>query len=536
MNDKKTNVKTTENNHGGIDWISMIVPLVGVVVLAILFIVYPESSEANTLAIKNFFGNDLGVYYILMGLFAFSATMFIAFSKFGKIKLGAPNEKPKYGAFAWGSMIFTATMAADILYYSLSEWAMYGGEPYVESMGEMQRWAPTFPLFHWGPIAWSFYIVLAAAFGFMLHVRQRNKQKFSEACRPILGKHVDGIAGRVIDTVAIFALIAGTATTFSIATPLLAGAFAHVFGISTGTTLTICILVLIATVYTIAVLTGMGGIAKLARFSVYLFFAFLFYFLFLGGETRYILETGVQSIGNLIQNFVGLATTTDPLRETGWEPGEGFAQAWTVFYWAYWMAWCVATPFFIGMISKGRTLKNTVLGAYSWGLAGTFTSFIILGNYGLSQQMKHGIDSIGAILETEWTTPEISEIIINIFNTLPFPKVALVLLVVNMVIFYATTFDALTMVISCYSHKKLKPGEEPSKRVRAFWAVLLILLPIGLLFADQAIQSLMSVAIIAAFPIGIIILLIVFSFFKDARKYIGENKCKVIESSELSEP
>ncbi|MDR2600787.1 MAG: BCCT family transporter [Oscillospiraceae bacterium] len=511
-----------KKNGGEIDWISIIIPLIGVLVLAIVFVMFPDGSENMLGEIRSVLGNDIGIYYILMGLFAFGATMYIAFSRYGKIKLGAADEKPQYKPFAWGAMIFTATMAADILFYSLSEWAMYATEPYVESMGEMQLWSPTFPLFHWGPIAWSFYIVLAAAFGFMLHVRGRSKQKFSEACRPILGNKVDGILGRIIDMVAIFSLIAGTATTFSLATPLLAGALAHVFGISVSNGLTICILLLIAIVYTIAVLTGMGGISKLASFSVYLFFAFLFYFLFLGGETRYIIETGVESIGNLIQNFIGLATRTDPLRESGWEAGTGFVQSWTIFYWAYWMAWCIATPFFIGMISKGRTLKNTVLGAYCWGLAGTFTSFIILGNYGLSQQMKHGLDSAGAIANSDWTPEAISAVVIRIFETLPLPSLALIILVINMIIFYATTFDALTMVISCYSHKKLEPGEEPNKKVRAFWAVLLILLPIGLIFSNSALQSLQSVAIIAAFPIGLVILLIVFSFFKDARKELDQ--------------
>ena len=516
---------STQNNtqKSNIDWISMIVPLVGVLVLALLF-AFVEGADRVLLIIRGFLGDDMGIYYILMGLFALGATMYIAFSRFGKIKLGQIDDKPQYSSFAWGSMIFTATMAADILFYSLSEWAMYAAEPRIEELGSTQIWASTFPLFHWGPIAWAFYIVLAAAFGFMLHVRGRTKQKFSEACRPLFGNKVDGIVGRIIDTVAIFSLIAGTATTFSLATPLLAGAFAHVFGITTGAALTICILLLIAIVYTIAVLTGMGGIARLARFSVYIFFAFLFYFLFLGGETRYILETGVAAIGNLAQNFIGLATYTDPLREFS------FVQDWTVFFWAYWMAWCIATPFFIGMISKGRTLKNTVLGAYFWGLAGTFTSFIILGNYGLSQQMKfeanvsQGFDAAGAIAASDWAPESISSIIIGIFETLPFPSVILILLVVNMVIFYATTFDALTMVVSCYSHKKLDPGQEPSRKVRAFWAILLIMFPIGLIFSDSALQSLQSVAIIAAFPIGIIICIIVASFFKDAGMFLKQQK------------
>ena len=499
-----------------VDWISMIIPLAGVILLGVLFAVFPGGSKNFLDAVRGFIGDDMGLYYILMGLFALGATIFIAFSKYGNIKLGGETEKPQYKPFAWGAMIFTSTMAADILFYALCEWSLYASEEHLAHLGDMQIWASTFPLFHWGPIAWSFYIVLAAAFGFMLHVRGRTKQKFSEACRPILGNKVDGIWGRVIDIVAIFSLIAGTATTFSLATPLLSAAFAHVFGMSVTATLTICILLLIALVYTITVLTGMKGISKLATFSVYTFFAFLFYFLFLGGETRYILETGVSAIGNLVQNFIGLSTWTDPLRTTS------FPQNWTIFYWAYWMAWCIATPFFIGMISKGRTLKNTVIGAYFWGLAGTFTTFIILGNYGLAQQMRHGLDAAGMIAPITDAPEAISLVIIKIFETLPLPSLALIILVVNMVLFYATTFDAITMVISSYSHKELRADQEPKKGIRAFWAILLILFPIALIFSENSLNSLQSVAIIAAFPIGIVIILIVASFFKDAKKYLAE--------------
>ena len=122
-------------------------------------------------------------------------------------------------------------------------------------------WASTYPLFHWGPIPWSFYIILAVSFGFMIHVRKRSKQKYSEACRPLLGKRVDGIWGKLIDLTAVFALLAGTATTFSLATPLLSMALSRVFGIQESNVLTIGILVIICVVYTMAVYFGMQGLS-----------------------------------------------------------------------------------------------------------------------------------------------------------------------------------------------------------------------------------------------------------------------------------
>ena len=496
-----------------IDWVATVVPFVGVAILCVLFMLFPTGS-ANVLAeIRGFLGDDCGIYYAILGLGIFLCTLYIAFSKFGNIKLGN-TEKPEYSSFTWGTMIFTSTMAADILFYSLCEWTMYANESHIEDMGGIQKWASTYPLFHWGPIAWCFYIVLAVAFGFMLHVRGRNKQKFSEACRPILKDKVDGVWGKVIDLIAIFALIAGTATTFSLATPLLSTAISKVFGVASGTGLTIIILLIIALVYTFTVLFGMKGISKLASYCTYLFFALLLYVLIGGGEARYILETGFSALGNMTQNFIGMSTWMDPLRENS------FPQNWTIYYWAYWMVWCVATPFFIGKISKGRTIKNTIIGGYGWGLAGTFTSFIILGNYGLAQQVKHGVDVSGYVAETG----DYSQAIMKIFDTLPLTSVGLILLVITMIAFYSTTFDALTMVVSSYSYKKLDVDAEPDKRIRIFWAIIFIVLPIGLIFAENSMYSLQSVSIIAAFPIGIIVLLIVSSFFKDAKKYLEEKE------------
>ena len=489
-----------------IDWITTFVPFLGVVALCALFMIIPEGSKTVLEAVRKFIGDDCGIYYAILGVGVFWLSIWTAFSKYGKVKLGN-LDKPQYGNFMWGAMIFTSALAADILFYSLSEWAMYASDPHVKSMGSMQMWAPTFPLFHWGPIAWCFHIILAVCFGFMMHVRKRERQRFSEACRPLFGDKMDGQWGRLIDIIAILAMLAGIATTFSLATPLLSAALCSVLGISDSVLLTIFLLILIAVIYTLAVWFGMKGISKMAKWCMYFFFAFLSYVLFLGGEARYILETGFQSIGNLIQNFIGLSTTLDPLRETS------FPQNWTLYYWAYWMAWTIGTPFFIGLISKGRTIKNTILGGYGWALAGTFTSFIILGNYGLAQQMKHGLDVVGFV-DGGGTY---YDAILKILGTLPLPEVAMILLVITMIMFYATSFDTLTLIASTYSYKRIAPDEEPHKAIRTLWAVMFILFPIGLIFSENSMYGLQSVSIIAAFPIGIIIIMMIWSFFKDVR-------------------
>lgn len=497
-----------------IDWATMLIPFAIVVALMALFMIYPDRSKTTVDMLRGYFGDTIGLYYPLLAIGSVVCALYVAMTpRYGNIKLG-DNATPAYSDFKWGTMIFTSTMAADIMFYSLIEWALYGGEQHVQDLGGIEMWAETFTLFHWGPLAWGFYVILAVCFGFMMHVRKRDRQRFSEACRPQLGNMVDGFVGKLIDVIAIFAIVCATATTFSLATPLLTKAMGTVLGFNITTAVTILVLLLICSVYTITVLFGVKGISKLASICSYLFFAILLYFLFLGGETRYIIESGFQSLGNMLQNFISLATYMNPSRT------DGFVQNWTIYYWAYWLVWCVATPFFIALISKGRTLRNVVYGTFGWGLAGTYMSFIILGGYGLSMQMKHGMDAIGFISNGG----EMYEAILMIFDTLPLPSLALLLLVITMIAFYSTTLDGITYVTSSYSYKQISAEEEPSRKIRAFWSIILILLPIALLFAENTLYSLQGVTIIAAFPIGLLLILIVWSFFKDANHWLKSQK------------
>lgn len=495
-----------------VDWAMMLVPFGIVIAMMGLFMADPADSATVVDSMRGFFGDTIGLYYPIIAIGSVVCALYVAMTpRYGNIRLG-DTDKPVYSDFKWGTMIFTSTMAADIMFYSLIEWALYGGESHVADLGGTEMWAETFTLFHWGPLAWGFYVILAVCFAFMMHVRRRERQRFSEACRPIIGKYADGLPGKLIDLIAIFAIVCATATTFSLATPLLTKAMGEVFGFQADTTITILVLLLICAVYTITVLFGVKGISKLATICSYLFFAILFYFLFLGGETGFILENGFQSLGNMIQNFVGLSTYMNPMRTNT------FAQDWTIYYWAYWLVWCVATPFFIALISKGRTLKNVVYGTFGWGLAGTYMSFIILGGYGLSHQLQGNIDAIGYISGGG----EMYEAILMVFDTLPLPALALLLLVVTMIAFYSTTLDGITYVTSSYSYSRIKPDEEPSRGIRAFWSIMLILLPIALLFAQNSLYSLQGVTIIAAFPIGLLLILIVWSFFKDCRNWLKE--------------
>ncbi len=506
-----TNKTPYNKENGKVDYMITLIPFTIVIVLSILFFLMPEQSNVVLSHIRFFLGDTFGVYYLVIGLGVFLVSLFLSASKYGNIVLGKPDEKPKYSFFAWGSMMFTCGLAADILFYSFSEWVMYAANPHISELGGIQEWAGVFPVFHWSFIPWGFYLVLAVAFGFMLHVKKRNRQRYSEACRPILGKHTDGFAGRIIDLLAVFALLAGTATTFSVATPLMAGIIGELFHIETSRTIvTVIILLLTCAVYTYSLLHGFKGISILAKICIYMFFGLIIFVLVFGGKAGYIIDTGFESLGRMVQNFIGLSTYTDPVRSTN------FAQDWTIYYWAYWMVWCVAAPFFIGSISRGRTIRQTILGGYVFGVGSTIVSFIVLGNYSLGLQTSGAVDYI-----TQYQADgDAYSMIINIIKTLPCAPLVLVAVLLTMVAFYATSFDSIAYTASCYSYYKLEDNRQPHKILQLMWCILLIILPIALVFSESSMNNLQSVSIVAAFPIGIVMIIIIWSFLKDAKTYI----------------
>lgn len=494
-----------------IDWMVTLVPVIIILGLALLFFFVPQQSNDVLSKIRFFFGDTLGTFYIVAGLGIFILSIYIAASKYGNIVLGAPDEKPKYSFFSWGCMMFTCGLAADILFYSPSEWVLYATDPRIGELGSIQEWAGVFPMFHWSFIPWSFYLVLAVAFGFMLHVRKKSRQRYSEACRPILGKYTEGLPGRIIDLLAVFALIAGTATTFSVATPLMAGVISKLFGLEISrNVITIIILIITCAVYTYSLLHGFKGINVLAKVCIYLFFGLLAYVFVFGGQSKYIVETGVTSFGTMVSNFLELSTYTDPLRTTS------FPQNWTIYYWAYWMVWCVAAPFFIGNISRGRTVRQVITGGYVFGVGSTLLSFVVLGNYSMGLQMNKAADFIAQYTESG----DIYAMIVSMFESLPLAPVVLVVLLLTMIAFYATSFDSIALTASCYSYKKLEDNEAPHKLIQLLWCILLIVFPIALVFSESSMNNLQSVSIVAAFPIGFVMILIIAGFLKDAGEYM----------------
>lgn len=486
-----------------------IVPAFIILVLGVILLCIPGYSYDIISQMRYIIGDKLSSYYLILGFIFVGIIVYLSFSKYGDIKLG--DKESEYTLFQWGSMIFTSTMAADILFFSFHEWAYYyhanpAGMEYY-SVYDSQMWSSMYPLFHWGPTPWAFYVLPAVAYAYMMYVKKINIHRMSQAC------NISNIGLKnTIDIFAIVALLIATSTTFSLTTPLMTEALCSILGVGhANSVFTIIILCCIAVVYTVAVLFDLKGISKVASCCVFIFLT-LILLLTLNSNIQYTVEAGLTGIGNMIQNFISLSLNTGSLRLVS-SKGNTFVQDWTVFYWAYWISWGIATPFFIARISKGRTLRQTALGAMICGLLGTFTSFIFIGNYGLQHQISGRYDMVAS-----FDNIPISQSIVNlIIETTSTPTMILIVLLLSMVAFYASTFDSITLVVSQYVCDRYT--EHPPKSLKLVWSIVFIIFPIALIFTESTLYSLQALNIIFALPVSLILIRVVFVFLKSLKEF-----------------
>ena len=227
---------------------------------------------------------------------------------------------------------------------------------------------------------------------------------------------------------------------------------------------------------------------------------------------QFILESSFQQLGVLFDNLIPLFTYVDPSKKLD------FAQNYNVFYDAYWMTWAIAVPFFIGIISKGRTIKETILEGYLFAIPGTFVSFFVIPNHFIAKQIKGSLDLLGQYA----TSGNLYEVVGNAISSLPIAPVALILVSISMILFCATSYDSISLTCSCYSYKNLSENQSPSRFVKQFWATLLALLPIAITFSNASYGNIQNLAVIAGFPATIIVVLVIISTMIDFNKYLKE--------------
>ncbi len=495
----------------------MIVPFAIIVGLSYFFFTHPSETNQFFDAINPFFSDKMSIVYLSANFFIFIFSFYLAFSKYGKIKLGSKDEKPKFTFWEYGAMMFCSGLSGSIIYYSFTEWIYYMNEPFIQSFDNPHNlfvnaynMAQTHSFFFWSN--YWLYLVLAVCFGFMMHTRNISKQKFSESLRPLLKNHVDGIIGKIIDIFSVIAIITAVTCSLCFSPPIITNCLHKLLGVPDNRFTTIIILLTIFAIYSTSLYNGLNGIKYLSSICVYVFFAFLIYVFLFGGEMQFILESSFQQLGTLLDNLIPLFTYIDPTKKLD------FAKNYNVFYDAYWMTWAVAVPFFIGIISKGRTIKQTILEGYLFAIPGTLVSFFVIPNHFIAKQIKGSLDLLGQYAKSK----NLYEVVGSAISSLPIAPIALILVTVSMILFCATSYDSISLTCSCYSYKNLMPNESPSKIVKQFWATLLVLLPVAITFSNASYSNIQNLAVMAGFPATIIVILVIISTMIDFNKYLKE--------------
>ena len=480
--------------------------------VTIPLIVYPEQGAAWVAFARTFVVDNFGFLYLALGAGAGGFMLFIAFSKIGQISLGHPDEEPEFSTVSWAAMLFCAGIGASIMYWSMIEWAYYYQAPPFQVGGgsvEAARWAAAYGIFHWGPLAWSIYLIPALPIAYFFYVRKRRVLKISEALLPVLGERLaHGTLGKCIDILFVFGMLGGGATSLGLAAPLINEGVHELFGAPRNLTTQILVLLVCTAIFGASAFAGLKkGIERLSKINLWLALILLT-FVFFAGPTIFMAETGIDSLGRVLSNIIHMATWIEPFGSFENFEDTQFPQDWTIFYWAWWLAYAPSVGLFIARISRGRTIRSMIVGAIFFGTLGCFLFFMVLGNYGIYLQLSGELDVV-QILNGETPTAAIFAML----SMLPMKYFVIGLFTLLALIFTATTFDSISYILASVVQKKL--GEEPMRWNRLFWAGAMSIMPISLLLLG-GLATLQTASIVAGAPLLIVALLLCVSIVKAA--------------------
>jgi len=487
--------------------------------IVVLLLLFPEGGKKVLSMLFNYCTDQLGWAYIWMTVICFGIMLWLAFGKYKDVKFGGPDARVEFKTFSWVAMFFCAGIGTALLAWASKEWHFYYTSPPfgVEPKSvEAAEWAASYPIYHWGPLGWVIYSILAFPIGYAYWNRREGGLRFSTACSGVIGeRNTKGPLGKFIDFLLIFGLFGANATTLGSGTPMLASAISTALGIEHTFMIDVFVLAVWSVLFTTSVALGLKkGIKNLSDINLWAVFG-LCGLIFIVGPTSFMFNTFTDSVGIIVTNFFRMSFYTDPIRRSM------FPQWWTVFYWAWYWAYAPYMGVFIARVSRGRTFKETVAATLIGGSTGCALFFMIFGNNALHQQLSGGYDFLAVAKDSG-----VDAAIIGALSVLPLFPLILGLFIFTGFVYSATTIDSSAYSMATVSCKDLKPGTEPSLFARIFWALVLA----GVALAVMNIGSLGAVqtaSLVAAFPILIFSAIAIWSFLK----YLKEDQPQLKQPS-----
>ncbi|TDK60453.1 BCCT family transporter [Sapientia aquatica] len=475
--------------------------------VSVPILVWPEMAGQQIAGMYDWITENLGLLYQWGVIGALLFLSWVAFGRHGSIRLGSDSQKPEFGNYAWISMLFCAGVGAGLIYWATIEWSHYIEHPPMDAVPgseEGRLLAVSYGMFHWGPLAWAIYALPTVAISYQYYVRGASSLRLSTGCHGLISHPGRAkLLARIIDSLFVISLLAGAGTSIGLSIPMISASIADSVGATRSLTMDIAVVCTCIGLLSIAAYSGLSkGISKLASFNVGLAFVFLM-FILLTGPTKFILRQGTESLGFMLQNSLRMLTYTDAVKRSG------FVENWTIFYWAWWIAYGPIVGIFVTRISRGRTLRDLILGMAVFGSLGAWIFYIILGNYAYYVDMHHLVP-VRQIVHDASTGQAISAVM----GSLPFGNVMRGVFALIAIIFIAATYNSKAYALAACTSVELSVGEDPSRWNRVFWAVALGLLPIALILVNGGIKIAMSAVLVASLPLLFLSGMMVYNLLK----------------------
>lgn len=485
-------------------WISTVIVLIFIIWGVIPSSILPNANLDNvTSTIQSFIVSHFSWYYLIVATMFIGVSFFLIFSKYGLIKLGKPEDKPEFTYISWFAMLFSAGMGIGLVFWGTAEpiLHLFDNSPYGElGTTETAMVAMQYSFFHWGFHPWGIYAIVGLALAYF-KFRHNSSGLVSSILVPLFGDKVKGKWGTAIDVLVVFATVFGVATSLGFGAIQISGGISYVFGIDSGILLQLIIILVVTVLFIISALSGVNkGIKILSNANIVLAIALMFLILVLG-PTDYILSLFTNTAGNYIQNLPSMSLRLDAFGTGNTE----WINDWTIFYWAWWLAWAPFVGTFIARVSRGRTIREFVIGVLLVPTIFGALWFTVFGGTAMYYDLQGTTNIAGQISQFG---EEVA--LFSLLENFPLGTVLSLVSILLIAIFFITSADSATFVLGMQT---TGGSLYPPYQIKLVWGVIQSATAAVLLW-QGGLNALQTASIIAALPFSIIMILIVFSLMK----------------------
>ncbi|WP_440995735.1 BCCT family transporter [Arhodomonas sp. SL1] len=436
----------------------------------------------------------LGWIYLLAVTAFLAFLVYLLFSRYGRIRLGQPEDRPRFGLAAWFAMLFSAGMGIGLVFWSVAEPILHFQSPPAGDGGtpEAARQAMIYTFFHWGLHAWAVYVVLGLSVAYFSY-RHRLPLTIRSIFYPLLGDRVYGPIGHLIDILAVFGTLFGLATSLGFGAMQLNTGLNLLIGLPVSQWSQVGIIATITMVAVLSVISGLDrGLKWLSVFNLALALLLLLFVLALG-PTLFLIRFLLDATGGYLQQLIELSLSTDPMGGSEWQKG------WTIFYWGWWIAWSPFVGIFIARISHGRTIREFIIGVLMMPTAFVLVWMATFGGTALEIALGEGGDGIAAAVAEDTTVALYATL-----EQLPLAGITSALATLLIATYFVTSSDSGTHVVDALISRGSKRSP---RRQRVIWGITEGMVAATLLVVGgaDALDSLQTASITAGLPVAVIL-------------------------------